>query len=108
MAGPWTNDYYAAIVALAGITIVAKFVTHRSNGQSKPVKPQHGQQELAPRAGQPASDPKRAHESQQRSNTNDQAATKRTRRTFTHYTHGMRSAQLYRDWSLSIWACNRQ
>src|SRR5215217_8630979 len=53
MADPWTNDYYAAIVALAGITIVAKFVTHRSSGQGRAVKPQ---QEGVPHAGQPASD----------------------------------------------------
>jgi hypothetical protein len=26
----WTNDFYAAIVALGGVTVIAKFVTHRS------------------------------------------------------------------------------
>ena len=32
----WVNDFYAAIIAVGGVTIITKFVTHRSRGKGPP------------------------------------------------------------------------
>jgi uncharacterized protein involved in response to NO len=33
---PWTNDFYAAVVTVASVTIFTKFMTHRSREDQQP------------------------------------------------------------------------